>query len=313
MKISIIGAGAMGSLFGGKISKTQNEVLLYDINREHVETINSRGLVIEEPLLNREETLHPRATSNPEDVRGSDIVVIFVKSTVTETVAKQFVSIVGEKTIAVTFQNGLGNEEIIRGIFGKNRTAAGVTSQGATFLGPGRIRHAGNGPTHICMSNLENERIKPFVEVLNSAGLETHIDENIQSLIWSKLIINVGINALTALTGLKNGELLNFEETKTLMKELVDEACMVADRKGIRLSYPDPLETVYEVARKTALNRSSMLQDFDRGSRSEIDFINYAIVREGEKLGINTPVNRTVSYLVRTLDKIHAEERGKEQ
>ncbi len=311
MKISIIGAGAMGSLFGGKISKTGNEVLLYDINKEHVDAINSKGLVIEEPLLNTEEIVHPKATSNPDDVKGSEVVIIFVKSTVTEAVAKQFASIVDKEAIAVTFQNGLGNEEIIRGIFGEERTAAGVTSQGATFLGAGRIRHAGNGPTHICMSNLDNERLKPFVDILNSAGLETHIDENIQSLIWSKLIINVGINALTALTGLKNGELLNYDETKTLMKDLVDEACMVADKKGIKLSYPDPLETVYEVAKKTALNRSSMLQDFDRGSRSEIDFINYAIVKEGEKLGIDTPVNRTVSYLVRTLDKVHAEQKGK--
>ncbi len=311
MKISIIGAGAMGSLFGGKLSKSGNEVLLYDINKEHVDAVNSKGLTIEEPLLNTEETVHPKASSNPEDIKGSNIVIIFVKSTVTEAVAKQFVSIVDKDAIAVTFQNGLGNEEIIRNIFGKDRTAAGVTSQGATFLGPGRIRHAGNGPTHICMSNLQNDKLKPFVDILNSAGLETHIEENIQSLIWSKLIINVGINAPTALTGLKNGELLNYEETKALMKELVDEACLVADKKGIKLSYPNPLETVYEVAKKTALNRSSMLQDFDRGSRSEIDFINYAIVKEGEKLGINTPVNRTITYLVRTMDKIHAEKRGK--
>ncbi len=309
MKISIIGAGAMGSLFGGKISKTDNEVILYDINRKHIDAINKNGLLIEEPLLNNKETVKPRATYNPDDVKDSDIIVIFVKSTVTKLVAEEFVKYAGDNTIAVTFQNGLGNEEIIRGVFGKERTAAGVTSQGATFLGPGRIRHAGNGPTHICMSDLENEKLKGFVDVLNESGLETHIEENIESLVWSKLVINVGINALTALTGLKNGQLLDYQETKDLMKVLVDEACSVADKKGIKLSYENPLETVMQVAEKTALNRSSMLQDFDRKSRSEIDFINGAIVKEGRRIGIETPVNWTVTQLVRTMDEIHMKEK----
>ena len=309
MKVSIIGAGAMGSLFGGKISKTVADVLLYDINREHVDRINSEGLVIEEPLLGTEETVHPKATTAPEDLKDSDVFIIFVKSTVTETAAKQFSKYAKGKTIAVTMQNGLGNEAIIRSYFGAERTAAGVTSQGATFLGPGRIRHAGNGPTHLCMSDLNNEKIGPLVELFRNAGFNTDIEENIQDLVWSKLIINVGINAVTALTGLKNGELLDYEETKGIMADLVDEACRVSEKEGIKLSYENPLETVFDVAKKTALNRSSMLQDFDRKSRSEIDFINYAIVQEGERLGIPTPVNRTVAGLVRVLDDIHRKEK----
>jgi len=309
MKVSIIGAGAMGSLFGGKISKTGTNVLLYDINRKHIERINSKGLVIEEPLLGTEETVHPKATINPEDIKDSDVFIIFVKSTVTETAAKQFCRYAKDKTIAVTMQNGLGNEAIIRSYFGAERTAAGVTSQGATFLGPGRIRHAGKGPTHLCMSDLNNEKIGPVVELLRNAGFDTDVKKNIQDLVWSKLIINVGINAVTALTGLKNGELLDYEETKDIMADLIDEACRVAEKKGIKLSYENPLKTVFDVAKKTALNRSSMLQDFDRKSRSEIDFINYAIVKEGERLGIPTPVNRTVTGLVRVLDDIHRKEK----
>ncbi|MCD6120471.1 MAG: 2-dehydropantoate 2-reductase [Spirochaetales bacterium] len=310
MKVSIIGAGAMGSLFGGKISKTGADVTLYDINKEHVDRINLKGLIIEEPLLGTEETVHPKATTSPEDLKDSDVFIIFVKSTVTETAAKQFSRYAKDRTIAVTMQNGLGNEAIIRSYFGADKTAAGVTSQGATFLGPGRIRHAGNGPTHLCMSDLKNEKIEPLVELFRNAGFEADIEENIQDLVWSKLIINVGINAVTALTGLKNGELLDYEETKDIMADLVNEACRVAEKKGIKLSYKNPLETVYDVAKKTALNRSSMLQDFDRKSRSEIDFINYAIVREGEELGIETPVNRTISGLVRVLDDIHRKEKG---
>ncbi len=114
--------------------------------------------------------------------------------------------------------------------------------------------------------------------------------------------------SVTALTGLPNGRLLDFEETRNLMAELVAEAVAVAGAKGIRLTYTDPLDTVYEVARKTAQNRSSMLQDFDRKKPSEIDFINGAIVREAEVLGLDAPVNRTITRLVRTLDACHRNE-----
>ena len=309
MKTAIIGSGAMGSLYGGLLSKAGNDVVLYDINREHIKAINEKGLVIEESATGERFTVHPRATDDPKDVSGADLFVVFVKSTVAESAAATFAPFATEKTIVLTLQNGVGNEEIIRNAFGAHRSAAGVTSQGATFLGPGAIRHAGNGPTYLCMSDKENGRIEPVVDMLNTAGFETHIEGNIENLIWSKLIINVGINALTALTGLQNGGLLDFPELKAIMADLVKEGMEVAKAKGIALTQADPLATVYEVAEKTGKNRSSMLQDFDRGTQSEIDFINNAIVREGEKLRIAVPVNRTVARLVKALDTLHIREK----
>jgi 2-dehydropantoate 2-reductase len=308
MKIGIVGAGAMGSLFGGRLSKAGHEVILYDIYREHVEAIQREGLIIEDLASGKQEVCHPGATTKAEDLGKVEILLIFVKSAATETVARQFSRITGEKAIAVTVQNGLGNEGILKGFFGAKRTAAGVTSQGATFLGPGRIRHAGRGPTHLCMSDRSNEKLGGFIDALNRAGLETDLEENIDDLIWSKLVINVGINALTALTGLPNGRLLAFSDTKALMADLVGEAVAVAEKKGVHLTYSDPLVMVYQVAEKTGGNRSSMLQDFDRKRRSEIDFINGAIVREAEALGLDVPVNRAVTRLVRVLDAIHAEQ-----
>ena len=305
MKISIIGAGAMGSLYGGKLSLTGNDVVLYDINKAHVNMINSKGLVIEESSTNEKITVHPLASSNPEDVSGSDLMIIFVKSTATNAVADQFVKYAKPETIALTLQNGLGNEEIIRKHFGAGRTAAGVTSQGATFLGPGQIRHAGNGPTHICMSDMGNDKLLDVVRIFSDSGFETHIEENIADLVWSKLVINVGINAVTAISGLENGKLLDYPDMKSLMGDLVGEAVEIAGKKGIKLSYSDPLQVVYDVSEKTALNRSSMLQDFDRGSFTEIDFINYAIVKEGEKLGIATPFNSAISKLVRSMERVN--------
>jgi 2-dehydropantoate 2-reductase len=306
MKIGIVGAGAMGSLFGGRLSRAGHEVLLYDIYREHVDAVQRDGLVIEDLATGQREVCRPGATAKAEDLEDVEVLVIFVKSAATEEVARQFSRITGKQTVAVTVQNGLGNEGILKGFFGAERTAAGVTSQGATFLGPGHIRHAGRGPTHLCMSDRSNAKLGGFVEALNQAGLETDLEENIDDLIWSKLIINVGINALTALTGLPNGRLLEYPDCKALMADLVAESVAVAENKGVRLTYSDPLQTVYQVAEKTGGNRSSMLQDFDRKRRSEIDFINGAIVREAEALGLEVPVNRAVTRLVRTLDAVHA-------
>ena len=309
MKIGIVGAGAMGSLFGGRLARDGQEVLLYDIYEEHVEAIRRDGLVIEDLASGRQDVYRPGATTSAEELKDVEFLLVFVKSAATEAVARQFSRLCGGRTVAVTMQNGLGNEAILKEHFGENRTAAGVTSQGATFLAPGRIRHAGRGPTHLCMSDRENEKLEGFVEALNAAGLETHLQENIDELIWSKLIINVGINALTALTGLPNGRLLDFPDTKALMADLVEEAVTVAGKKGVHLTYDDPLQMVYQVAEKTGGNRSSMLQDFDRKRQSEIDFINGAIVREAQAMGLAVPVNSAVTRLVRALDGLHRENR----
>jgi 2-dehydropantoate 2-reductase len=244
----------------------------------------------------------------PGDLADAEALLFFVKSSATAAAARQFGGVAGSATIAVTLQNGLGNEQILREAFGAERTAAGVTSQGATFVGPGRVRHAGAGPTHLCMSNRDNRKLAPLAEALNRAGFETHLEKNIDSLVWSKLVINVGINALTALTGLANGRLLDFPQLRSLMADLVGEAVRVAQARGVPLAYAEPLATVYSVAEKTGRNRSSMLQDFDRRRPSEIDFINGAILREAEALGIEVPVNRTVTRLVQALDALHAEE-----
>ncbi len=304
MKISIIGAGAMGSLFGGMLSKGGQEILLYDVNKAHVKKIQHKGLVINELSSGEKLVVHPEASTNPEDVSGSDIFIIFVKSTFTDSVAKQFAPLTDKNTIVITLQNGLGNEEILKKYFGEDHVAAGVTSQGATFAGPGEINHAGNGPTHLCMSNKDNSRLGPFVDALNTCGFETHIESSIKSLIWSKLIINVGINAVTAITGLENGKLLEHPEIMEVMKDLVEEGTAVAEKKGIPFTYDNPLQVVYDVAKKTGLNRSSMLQDFDRGNKTEIDFINNAIVREAAALGLQTPVNRTVTNIIKTMERI---------
>jgi 2-dehydropantoate 2-reductase len=309
MKISIIGSGAMGSLFGGRLSLAGYDVVLYDVSREHVDAVLANGLSIEDAATGAVTVAWPAASVDPAAVERSDLLVIFVKSTSTEEVAAQFAPLAGAKTIVLTLQNGLGNEEIIRRHFGADRTAAGVTSQGATFLGPGRVRHAGKGPTHVSMSGGPggnpgaSGRLGKLCAALVAAGFETHVEKDVASLVWSKLIINVGINALTAITGQPNGKLLDSDETKAVVADLVAEALSVAKARGVQVTYADPLAAVYDVARKTGANRSSMLQDFDRNRPTEIDFMNGAVVREAAALGIPVPVNATVTRLVKAMEK----------
>jgi len=295
----------MGSLYGGWLSIAGHDVVLFDVYQEHVEKVRRDGLIIEDAATDDSVIVRLGASTDPRSVAGSDVFVVFVKSTATEQAALQFKDLAGPTTIVLSLQNGLGNEAIIRRYFGPERTAAGVTSQGATFLGPGRIRHAGKGPTHISMSDGENGKLAALAEALSAAGFETHIEKDVAGLVWSKLVINVGINALTALIGQTNGVLLSHEEMKAIMADLVREAVEVARARGVRFPYDDPLATVYEVARKTGANRSSMLQDFDRARESEIDFMNGAIVKEAQELGLPAPVNATITRLVKTLDRIH--------
>ena len=293
----------MGSLFGGMLALSGCDVVLYDIFREHVEKVASEGLAIEDAATGAVTVARPRASADPAAVDGADALVVFVKSTATEAAAAQFAPRARKDAIVLTLQNGLGNEAILSRHFGSGRTAAGVTSQGATFLGPGRVRHAGKGPTHICMSDGRNEKLDPLRRALEGAGFETHVSTDVASLVWSKLVINVGINALTAITSQPNGKLLESEDLKGIMADLVAEAVAVAGARGIPLANADPLAVVHDVARKTGANRSSMLQDFDRKRPSEIEVMNGAIVREAEKAGIAVPVNTTITRLVRALEK----------
>jgi 2-dehydropantoate 2-reductase len=303
MKIAVVGAGAMGCLFGGLLADAGNEVYLVDVWQEHVEAINQTGLTINGVSGDKRIT-SIRATTNPITVGTCDLVIVFVKATVTRAAIQQALPLMTKETVILTLQNGLGNVEAISEEVGREKIIAGVTAHGSTLVSPGVIRHAGQGVTVIGeVTGARSQRIQELKTTFESAGIETEIDDNVMGLIWGKLMANIGINALTAVTGLKNGQLMAYSETSELLEAAVKEAMLVAEEKGIKLKEPDPVAYVRSICRKTAENRSSMLQDISRGSRTEIDVINGAILEEGSMLGIDTPVNRVLTLLVRTLEK----------
>ncbi len=300
MKILIIGPGAMGCLFAAFLSKTQ-EVTLLDKNHQRAQEINDRGIIIEGISGNWE--VKVKAVADAGSVTDIDLAIICVKSYNTKEAISEVKSCISEKTLVLTLQNGLGNIEVIGEVAGQDKVLGGVTNQGATLLAPGHIRHAGKGETVI--GRIDGKipvQLREIRETFNKVGLETRISRDIKGLIWSKLIINVGINALTAITRLNNGKLLQFEGTARILRDAVTEAVKIAKKKRIKLIYDDPLAKVEAVCEATALNVSSMLQDVLKNKKTEIDYINGVIIRQGQSLGIPTPVNSVLADLVKTIE-----------
>jgi 2-dehydropantoate 2-reductase len=302
MKIAIIGAGAMGSLFGGRLALAGEEVWLLDLWETHIRAIKDNGLVI--VATDQEVVARPRATTNPAEIVGADLIIIFVKATATRTAAQTARKLLGPDTAVLTLQNGYGNAEELARLLGAERIIAGTTAQGATLLAPGRIMHGGDGGTHIGeLSGTITPRLRQIAAIFSSAGIATLPADNVASLIWGKLVINVGINALTGITGFKNGQLADCAETRELVALAVEEAIAVAAAAGVELPYAAPVEKVLAVATATAQNSSSMLQDLQSGRLTEIDAINGAMIRQGERLGVATPVNQTLTLLVKALEQ----------
>lgn len=302
MKIAVVGAGAMGSLFGAMLAEAGNEVWLYDVWAEHVQTINKNGLTIEREGQTR--TLSIKATTDPKQIGQAQLVIIFVKSTHTASAAETARKLAGSDGAVMTLQNGMGNADILSEFIDPERVLAGTTSHGATMLGPGSIRHAGIGATTIgawAETEQGRERARKLSDFFTKTGIETEAVDDVRSVLWNKLLINIGINAITALTAIKNGQILDLEITRKLSRNAVEEAMKIAGEMNIKVR-KDAVDHVYAVAQATAVNRSSMGQDVDNRRQTEIRTINGFIVREAKRLGLKAPVNETLTALVETLE-----------
>jgi 2-dehydropantoate 2-reductase len=195
----------------------------------------------------------------------------------------------------------MGNADTIAEVIEPTRIIAGTTSHGATMLGPGSIRHAGIGPTTIGMwADGGKDKALYIAKFLTEAGIKTEAVDDIQSVIWNKLLVNVGINAITALTGIKNGQLLDLSATQDISRAAVEEAMELARAQGVMIR-EDSVGHVFEIAKATSPNRSSMGQDVDNKRLTEIEAINGFVVREASKIGLKVPVNKTLTALIETL------------
>ena len=297
--ILIIGTGALGSLFAARLAGAGHPVTMLGTWKEGLGAIRRNGVRLID--ANGEEHRYPvYATADPVDVAGARFALVLVKAWQTERAAQQLAQCLAEDGLAVTLQNGLGNRETLIQRLGGERVALGVTTTGANLLEAGQVQAGGEGPISI----ERHSALGPLGEALKSANFNLQVVEDARSLIWGKLVINSAINPLTALLRVPNGELLEQPSAREMMRELASETARVAAAEEINLPFPDPAAAAEEVARKTASNRSSMLQDILRGAPTEIDAICGAIVNIAQQHGLAVPVNWSCWQLVRAIRRL---------
>jgi 2-dehydropantoate 2-reductase len=303
MKTAIIGAGAMGSVFGAMLSEAGQDVTLNDVSRPTVEAINERGLRLEDPP-GETRAVAVRAATDPASVGPCDLVLVFVKCYHTEDAVRAAAPLIGPETAVLSLQNGWGNAPRIAAIVGQERVLAGVTYHSATVLGPGHVRHSGRGMTYAGeLDGKKSQRLARIAETFQSAGIEVTATETVIHAIWSKLALNVCTLPTSAILRFTGGDLIAHEGSLNLMRSLLRETVAVANAQGIGLDEEERWEAITGLLKRAPNSRASMLQDVENRRRTEIDVVNGAVAAAGERLGIPTPHNQTMVWLVKALEE----------
>ncbi|MFX1376510.1 MAG: ketopantoate reductase family protein [Promethearchaeota archaeon] len=327
LRIGFIGAGSIGSLFGGYLANIRSKIyeleVIFFSTREHAEAINKDGLRIQKKqevkkineIIAYENEKFIKETMENDYSYKFDYLFLTTKTYDIKKAIIQYKEILDASNWLVILQNGVGNEDIISIYLSKSKLIRAVTSNGAFLKSPGNLIHTGDGITKIGFPffkaiNSNQEKVEKayldltlLKELLELAGFKTVIVKDIVKESWEKVFVNVGINAFGALTNLKNGQLLEFEGIKKLMGEAINEAIQVAKMRDVNLSNKDFIAEAYRVAKNTSENKNSMLQDILNGLPTEIDFINGRVLTYAKELGIKVPINEILTYLIKGLER----------
>jgi 2-dehydropantoate 2-reductase len=302
MRIAVIGAGAMGSIFGGRLAQAGEDVTLIDVWREGVEAINRNGLCLEDKAGNQQNIRVP-ATTDPAAVGVVDLAIVFVKCYHTKEAVQAAMPIIGPNTSVLTLQNGWGNAPRIAEIVGQERVIVGLTYNSGTVLGPGHVAQPGQGMTFVGeLDGSLSERARAVTEAIQKAGFEATLSSNIIKDIWSKLAHNACTLPTSALLRVFAGQLVEHESTLEMMRGILREVVAVANIQGVDLSYNERWEAITGLL-KGSRARASMLQDVEKKRRTEIDVINGAIVEAGRRFHLPTPYNDSMVWLIRSLEE----------
>lgn len=289
MKVLVFGAGALGSLLGAMLAGRHDVTLVG--RAPHVEAVQKDGLRIEGV---RTIHAHPKAATKVEGDEGYDVIFLTVKAFDTPTAIEGLRPAVGPVTVIVSAQNGLGNYEALKAAFPHNPVLAAVVTYGAMLAGPGRVVYAGQGEILVGGTAKELDSAGRIGRSLREAGFKALGLPDIRGHLWQKVIVNAAINPLAALSGKSNGEFLEDPALQARAKKIVDEAAAVARAQRAPLPERDTFAVMERIAKATEKNKVSMLQDLEKGRRTEIDQINGAIVEAGKAAGIPTPENAAV-------------------
>jgi 2-dehydropantoate 2-reductase len=302
MKVAVIGPGALGCLLAAKFTLAGEEVWLVDYRPERAEFLTRQGISLQVPPGIEEVVKVPAGLSG--EVGPVNLAILTVKAHQTAAAALGLPLLLGEGGLGLTLQNGLGNLEEMAQVLGPERLLGGASILGVTKLGEGEVLLAGLGPTYVGPppgSLVSPAEVEKVAALFRRAGLPCEVRGDIEAVLWEKLLVNVGINPLTALLQVKNGDLLHIPPAWDLAVAAASETLAVARVAAIHLSV-DPETRLREVCSATAANRSSMLQDVTAGRRTEIEALNAQVAARGTTHGVPTPVNHLLTQLIRALE-----------
>lgn len=301
MRFCVIGAGSMGSLYGGLLARAGFDVTLLDVWAEHVDAIRREGLRLDG--ITGDVVVRIRATVRAAEVPPADVALVLTDANATVEAAAAARALLRPKGFAVTLQNGIGNVEALAEALGRARVAGGLSYHSAAVRGPGQVSHTHAGPTWLGeLDGAQTLRLERLATALRTAGFVPTIVEDIQGLIWAKFVHNCAINAICAVTGLRVGEISSHPGADELQTRIIEEALAVVRAQGVVLPEPDPMRSIKDFCR-AKFNKPSMLQHVEQGKRTEIDALNGAIVRAGRQLGVPTPYNEALVWLTRAVEQ----------
>lgn len=313
MKIAILGAGALGCAIGAALTEAGHETWLLNRSAAHVEAMRRDGLRVDDAAGTRHVAV--TAATAAADAGVVDLVVVLVKSFHTEAAMRGALSLVGPHTVVLSLQNGLGHEDLLADIVGRERLLAGKTYVGGVMRGPGHIQSGVAGKaTYIGeLDGRHTTRVEAIAAAFEAAGLRTLVSDNILGTMWDKLLVNVATGAITGITGLTYGQLYDEPLLEATALAAVQEAIDAAQAAGVRLSMTEPEQAwTLAAAGLPATFKTSMLQSLEKGSVTEVDFINGSVVRWGRRHGVPTPVNATLVACIKGIERAMADRTHKE-
>ncbi len=298
MRIAVVGAGAMGSIFAARLAQGGHDVALLDVAAPLVERINAEGVRIvrgEEASVTR-----VRATTDPAQIGPVDAAVFFVKCYHTAAAAELARPLVGPDTTVASLQNGWGNGDVLAGVYPPERIVVGVTYNSGLVLEPGVVMHPADQPTLVGpFADGDARRAEALAQALASGGLATTVATPVRPEIWKKLILNAATLPTAALTGMNAGALAGHAEMRELVAETAREATAVAQALGYPIDAQERVEAILALLERAGPTKGSMLQDFEAGRRTEIDVINGAVVKAAAERDVPAPLNRAFVALVK--------------
>jgi 2-dehydropantoate 2-reductase len=294
MQVAVIGAGAVGCYYGGLLLRAGHDVTF--IGRQtHVDAINAHGLLLDTQSFKGH--LPAKAATDAAALASPDLVLFCVKSADTEEAGRSLAGRLRPETSVLSLQNGVDNPQRLQRLTGHPVIPA-VVYVGSEMAGPGHVRHHGGGDLTIGASPAS----EALVQTLDAAGIQTTIADDIETTLWSKLVINCAFNALSAVAGISYGPMLEVEGTRDVVASAVQEAVTVARASGVPMP-DDLLERIMKIPAAMPNQMSSTAQDLARGKPSEIDFLNGYVVRKGAELGIPTPTNHALQVMVKLAER----------